>query len=193
MLTWALYILATRHDIQDTLCAEITILAAEHPDPTFLQIDSLVYLENFIKETMRVYAPATVTYLRAEAYMTIDGVFIPKDTVIDMIIDMIPSGEDADDVDPTRWDRLEGDQSSPYAYNVFSNGPRVCIGKTLALVEIKIILFEIVQTYRCVKVARDFTVENPSLSLRPVGMEVHLAKIGSIRLLGARVWTPKEL
>lgn len=31
-------------------------------------------------------------------------------------------GGDVDEVDPTRWERLRGDQQNPYAFSPFSNG-----------------------------------------------------------------------
>lgn len=49
--------MATRHDIQDRLRSEITQLVAGKPDVGFSEIDSLSYLDNFIRETLRIYAP----------------------------------------------------------------------------------------------------------------------------------------
>lgn len=82
-----------------------------------------------------------------------------------------------DEVNPTRWDRLKGDQLNPYAYSPFSNGPRICIGRLFSMFEIKIILAEIVRNYRFLDVEKPFSVENPSFTLRPVGLEVRLEKI----------------
>lgn len=57
-------------------------------------------------------------------------------------------GDDAHMVDPTRWDRLTREQSSPYAYEILSNGPRICIGKQFGMHEIKAALYEFVRNYR---------------------------------------------
>lgn len=86
-------------------------------------------------------------------------------------------GEDVDEVDPTRWGRLKGDQLNPYAFSPFSNGPRICIGRLFSMFEIKIILAEMVRNYRFLSVEKPFTVENPSFTLRPAGMEVRLEKV----------------
>lgn len=87
-------------------------------------------------------------------------------------------GEDVDVFDPDRWgDALPGAARSPYAFSTFSNGPRVCMGRSFALEEIKIILVEmLLGGYRFLRVDGPFTVENPSLTLRPRGLRVVLDK-----------------
>ncbi|KAI6081793.1 cytochrome P450 [Hypoxylon rubiginosum] len=87
-------------------------------------------------------------------------------------------GEDVDVVDPSRWNHLTGDQHSPYAFEAFSNGPRICIGRSFALLEIKTILVEMVRHYRFLYVAKPFSVGNPSLILRPTSLQVAVQKLG---------------
>lgn len=86
-------------------------------------------------------------------------------------------GDDVDEVDPTRWGRLKGDQLNPYAFSAFSNGPRIVIGRLFAMFEIKIILAEMVRSYRFLSVDKPFKVEVPSFTLRPAGMEVRMEKL----------------
>ncbi|KAI2615518.1 cytochrome P450 [Hypoxylon sp. NC1633] len=179
MLSWSLYILATKHDIQEKLRAEVNVLP---PNPSYTELDKLPYLENFCKETLRVYSPATTYHREANIDLVIEGVRIPKKTLVDLcpsvtLLNPAIWGDDVDEFDPTRWDRLTGEQLSPYAFSPFSNGPRICIGRQFALFEIKTILAEIVRNYRFVSVDQDFTVENPSFTLRPHGLKVRFEKI----------------
>ncbi|KAI0399047.1 cytochrome P450 [Xylaria palmicola] len=181
-LSWAVYIMATKQHIQTTLRAEIIELLREITSPTFGDIDKLVYLNGVVMETLRVYCPATTTHRQAETEMVIDGVWVPKGTSIDMIPSVVMRnpviwGDDADEVDPTRWQRLTGDQQSPYAFEAFLNGPRICIGRSFALREIKIILFEMIRNFRVVEVTEPFTIKNPSLTLRPAGLKVRCRKL----------------
>lgn len=124
---------------------------------------------------------ATSHHRQAGQDMMIDGIFVPKDTTFDIIPAMPmlnPSiwGEDAEVADPERWDRLTPDQASPYAFESFSNGPRMCIGKSFAMMEIKIILVELIRRFGFFPVDKPFTIENPGFALRPKGLEVRLER-----------------
>ncbi|KAI1357157.1 cytochrome P450 [Xylaria arbuscula] len=181
-LSWLVYIMATNQHIQTTLRAEISELLRETPSPTFGDINKLVYLNGIVMETLRVYSPATTIHRQAEAEIVIDGVVVPKGTAIDMVPSVVMRnpriwGDDADEVDPTRWACLVGDQQSPYAFEAFSNGPRICVGRSFALCEIKIILFEMIRNFWFVEVAEPFIIENPSLTLRPAGLKVRCRKV----------------
>lgn len=116
--------------------------------------------------------------------MVVEGVAIPKGTPIDVVTQLISQnpliwGPRAGEVDPDRWLNLEGDQRSPYAFGAFSNGPKICIGRAFALAEIKTILFETLQRFRLLSVEKPFVLESPSLSLRPIGLEIRIKKIAS--------------
>lgn len=104
-------------------------------------------------------------------------------------------GPDAGVVNPDRWEGLAqvnnktaadaGGQDAgggggvdprlhPFAFEAFSNGPRICLGRGFALLELKTILVELVRHFRFVCVESTFTLPNPSLTLRPNGLEVRL-------------------
>ncbi|RYP81783.1 hypothetical protein DL769_001823 [Monosporascus sp. CRB-8-3] len=181
ILSWSLYVMATKQDIQDKLREEMVRELGEASEPTYAQIEALPYLDNFTRETLRVYASATTTYRQAVVDETICGTFIPKGTAFDVVphvtlMNPLIWGDDVDEFDPTRWDRLSEEARSPYAFSTFSNGPRVCPGRSFAFREIKIILVEMVRNYRFLAVEGPFTVENPSLTLRPRGLRVLLEK-----------------
>lgn len=57
VLSWSLLVMAQRKDIQDLVRAEIAGLFSKKEDPSYPEIDSLPYLDNFIKETLRHYSP----------------------------------------------------------------------------------------------------------------------------------------
>lgn len=59
-ISWAVYIMATRHDIQERLHAEIIDMISHRPSFGFPEIDALPYLNNFIRESLRLYAPCKV-------------------------------------------------------------------------------------------------------------------------------------
>lgn len=85
-------------------------------------------------------------------------------------------GDDAGEVVPERWDRPQGGATSPYAYQGFSSGPRVCIGRSFAMMEIKSFLVELVSRFRLVPSPEIAALggatpvfQSPSLTLVPKG------------------------
>ncbi|KAK7751740.1 hypothetical protein SLS62_006225 [Diatrype stigma] len=189
ILSWAVYIMATKQDIQDKLREEMFRELGQGTtatDLSYAQIEALPYLDNFLRETLRVYASATTTHRQAEKDEKICGTFIPRGTTFDIVphvtlMNPLIWGGDVDAFDPDRWreggNALPEAARSPYAFSTFSNGPRVCMGRSFAFQEMKIILVEmLLEGYRFLRVDGPFTVENPSLTLRPRGLRVVLQK-----------------
>lgn len=77
-------------------------------------------------------------------------------------------GSSAAVFEPDRWDSLPPESASPYAFQAFSSGPRVCIGKGLAMLEFKSLLVDIVRKYKFEAVEGKLVLEN-YLTLRPKG------------------------
>lgn len=126
MISWSLYILVLHQDIQDKLRDE----ARQLPDtPTYAELEKLPYLENFVRESLRVYPTgeikkraktadryrthsraATTYHRKADVDLLIDGVHIPKEALVDLVpsvtlLNPLIWGDDVDEVDPSRWDR----------------------------------------------------------------------------------------
>ncbi|KAK8047926.1 hypothetical protein PG996_015990 [Apiospora saccharicola] len=172
-----IYIMATKPSIQKVLHEEIRTVTTKTVDPAYSDMDGLSYLDSFVKEVMRVYNPAATTHREAAKSLTLQGISVPRGTTLDIIpaVTMLSRaiwGDDVDEFDPTRWGRLSEEQASPYVFSAFSNGPRICLGKAFALMEIKIILVELVSRFRFLRVERPFKVEVPGLTTRPQGMEI---------------------
>ncbi|CAJ2502989.1 Uu.00g103830.m01.CDS01 [Anthostomella pinea] len=184
MASWSTHIMATRHDIQDRLRAEVLDLVSRNPEPSSADIEALPYLNNFYRESLRVYPPGMTMHRQAATDLTIQGVFIPKGSIFDLapaVTSMNPLiwGDDAREVNPDRWDAatITSEQLATWSNNVFSNGPRICPGKGFAQLELKLMLFHMVLHYRFLSVEGEFTVENPALTLRPHGLRVRIEKI----------------
>ncbi|CAI2164424.1 11510_t:CDS:2 [Funneliformis geosporum] len=153
--SWALLLLAQNPLEQDLLREE---LVKAFPDkskfnPTFEEINSLEYLNNIVKETLRLISPV----VKVQRYNTKDkilcGQFIPKNTIIDIpisTINKLPSiwGPTAEIFDPKRWsDPSLTKNITNYNFIPFLTGARSCIGNKLALNEIKILLSILVRNF----------------------------------------------
>ncbi|KAJ2987883.1 hypothetical protein NUW58_g4263 [Xylaria curta] len=204
-ISWGLYVLSTTHEIQDQLRTEIRAFLMSHPEPTYEKINGLPYLHNFTRELLRVYSPAITSPRQASKDIVIEGVYIPKGTQVDLQISLMHHrqeiwGPDASNFNPDRWNKLAGDSASPYAFQAFIQGPRMCPGKNFAMIEIKVMLIELVSKWRFLgierwdsavmgegsgekkerdllvggeeAVGRGVKLANPSLTFRPEGLSI---------------------
>ncbi|KAM7187881.1 cytochrome P450 [Rhypophila sp. PSN 637] len=205
-LTWAIFVLVTRPEIQDKLRAEIIqfVTSPSNPDNNpgtdeegayYNAIESLPYLHNFAREVMRLYCPVTASWREAAKDLTICGTFIPAGTAIHFLPAVVNLskkvwGNDADEFRPERWDSQEElTKMGPYGFMAFSHGPRVCIGKHYGQFNFKMMLVELLSNFRfgsSEEIERDLErnggrmvgVQNPGPSLRPRGkMMVSVEKL----------------
>ncbi|KAI1352145.1 cytochrome P450 3A5 [Xylaria sp. FL0043] len=159
VVSWALYVLSTKHEIQDRLRAEILALLESSSEPTYEEINGLSYTHNFVREVLRVYPPSFMGPRQASKDLIIEGVRIPKGTQIDLHMPLLHHhqsvwGPDASSFEPDRWDKLTGDSVSPYAFQSFLQGPRICPGKNFALIEVKTMLIALVSKWRFIGIER---------------------------------------
>ncbi|KAK8052512.1 cytochrome P450 3A5 [Apiospora rasikravindrae] len=184
MLAWSSHVLASHQDIQEKLQGEILDFLARVPEPSYSDIDTLPYLNGFVKDVLRLYCPAITLHRQALRDVVLDGVHVPKGTDIDAALAMpltnpLIWGADADEIKPERWlpSNLTAAQKSPYAFTAFSSGPRICIGKKLAYLEMKVVLVELMRRYRFVEVVKQPRLQSPSFLLHAHGLEVLVERI----------------
>ncbi|CAG9956312.1 unnamed protein product, partial [Clonostachys rosea f. rosea IK726] len=173
-LVWAVSILSRDPKHQDRIRKEIEGLGLDPEGLGYEQIERLRFLDNFIREVLRTHCP--VAYVPREAIEDVEiaGVHIPKGTVIHPcpgVINLHPQvwGPTASEFDPDRWDNLQGAAANAYAFETFHNGPRVCIGKQLSIVEMKVMLIKMVTKFRIEAIDEQVHIElaSPSFTLRP--------------------------
>ncbi|MGD8826133.1 MAG: cytochrome P450, partial [Myxococcales bacterium] len=142
-LTWAWYLLATNRDKLAKAQREIDITLGDKP----IAIDDLrelPYLEMCLKESLR-RLPAVWIYGReAQEDLRLGAYFFPKGSIL--AISPLALGRNAKHFDhpmeyrPERWTR-ELERTLPRgAYVPFAAGPRVCLGKQFAMMEMRIVL-----------------------------------------------------
>ncbi|OCB91777.1 cytochrome P450 [Sanghuangporus baumii] len=142
-----LWLLATHPEIQSKLRGALLPVIAEHPNPDVRTLKSIEYLDYVVMESLRVMPPVPMTIRQAGKSDFIDGVWIPKGTLFYIAIRVINTykgfwGEDAEEFRPERWGKLnEAPAYHPlHSLQTFINGPHHCIGKTMAIVEMKAVL-----------------------------------------------------
>ncbi len=162
-LSWTLFLLAQHPRVMADLCDELR--GKLHGDaPTFDDLPGLVLLDRVVKESLRIFPPAPLNHRITARDSALADYQIPAGTeILSSIYHTHRMPELYPDPLSFRPERWAGLDPGPYAFNPFSAGPRMCIGATFALFEIKIVLalllqrfrFELVQNQR---IDRQFTI-----------------------------------
>ncbi|KAI0058317.1 cytochrome P450 [Artomyces pyxidatus] len=167
-LSWALVALSSAPAVRTKLAAEIRA----HPSdtPTMEELNAIPYLDNVVREVLRLYAPVNNTERVADvdAVIPLSKPFLDKHGVLQHELRvkkrsrfLIPIrainrstelwGEDACQFRPERWDNLpESASSVPSVYSnmlTFIAGPHACIGYRFSVIETKAILFTFIRSF----------------------------------------------
>ena len=156
---WLIYQLATLQDHWAVLQAEVDEVMADIPigrtdlSPTKEMLSKLDKLENFIKETGRLYSPVFQVPRVTHEDVEYNGVTIPAGTRVRLSLagsHMNPEiFADPDSFDPDRFapPRRE-DRARPYSLVTFGGGPRICIGINFAQIEVKVLAAHMLRHYK---------------------------------------------
>ncbi|XP_040009490.1 cytochrome P450 3A40-like isoform X2 [Xiphias gladius] len=150
-LAFIAYNLATHPHIQKTLQEEIDETFPEKGQPTCEALMHMEYLDMVINESMRLYPVITRLERKSKASVEVNGVTIPKETVIFIPVYTLHRDPvlwpEPEAFKPERFSKENKDNIDPYAFLPFGSGPRNCIGMRFALLTMKLALVEILQKF----------------------------------------------
>jgi benzoate 4-monooxygenase len=114
--------------------------------PTFEMVKDLKYMQNVINETLRIHSTSSLGLPRVVPPgegITILGHHFPAYTVLSVPAYTIHHskeiwGPDADEFNPDRWNELTERQK--VGFIPFSYGPRSCVGRNVAEMELALIV-----------------------------------------------------
>ncbi|KAG8723463.1 hypothetical protein FRC09_003220 [Ceratobasidium sp. 395] len=140
---WALYTLTQHIEVQNRLRHELQS-AGLGDEPSMADLDKLPYLDCVVRETLRVYS--VVPNVGRE--VTIDTALPVGESYKDRYGDIW--GIDAMEFRPERWENLPSSvKDMPGVWGnlmTFGNGAYSCIGYRFAVIEIKALLYSLVQS-----------------------------------------------
>jgi len=173
-LTWGLHILSRPEyqHFQDRLREELEQLDSSGSAHNFFsELDGLPFLDNVVKEVLRLVPPVhssirvattddvipTSGPVKMLTGVLTNGIPIAKGTMVHVPIEGFALdrgiwGLDAWHFNPDRWDSLPpgvNDQPGAFANLLtFSGGPRACIGMRFSVMEMKIMLHKLVTNFK---------------------------------------------
>jgi cytochrome P450 len=147
-LAWTLFLLSQHPQVMADLYDELHA-ALDGAAPTVEQLGRLPLLDRVVKESMRVLPPVPWNARVAAEATEIGGYHVPAETEVIMSIyhtqHMPEIYAHPERFDPARW---ESQDYAIFEYVPFNGGPRMCIGASFAMMEIKIILAMLLQRFR---------------------------------------------
>ena len=191
-LAWTLYLLHTHPQAWNTVVAEVDASLGTDIIPRNVQTaGGLVTIEDCSNESMRLRPVGPLAYLENNSPTEIDGVAVPTGT---FLLGLMRSGAvnvgtaaDAAEFRPSRWraaasaavDPIAGvdDRRLTAASMPFGAGPRVCPGRYLAMLEMKMVLATIARNYQLIEVGTENGApprEHLAFTMAPVGLRMKL-------------------
>lgn len=169
LMTWCLFELSNRPELQDDLYHEVEKLDLESADVD--QLHGLPLLYRVIQETLRLYPPVWLMERRTLQPDLIDQYEIPRRATVIIgpwIMHRHPRYWDhPNEFDPNHFEPSRFDSVPDYVFIPFGKGPRVCIGMNFAVQEAMIILASVVKRFRFSNAGAKTAQPIPSITLRP--------------------------
>ncbi|KAF7038226.1 hypothetical protein CFC21_048432 [Triticum aestivum] len=175
-LSWFFWVLSGRPDVEDKIVREVRAARASSGEGSFgyEELRSMQYLQAAITESMRLYPPVAMdTHCCQREDVLPDGTLVGKGWQVTYSAYAMARleelwGADCAEFRPERWLDEEGAfrPESTSKYPVFHAGPRMCLGKEMAYIQMKSIVAGVLERF----------------SLRHVGGEGHPRLVMSLTL-----------
>ncbi|KAJ8432439.1 hypothetical protein Cgig2_027736 [Carnegiea gigantea] len=201
-LSWFFWLVSLNPRVEEKILTEIctVLLETRGTDTTkwteeplgFEEVDRLMYLKAALSETLRLYpsVPEDSKHVVTDDVLP-DGTFVPAGSAVTYSIYSTGRmkfiwGEDCLEFRPERWLSSDGKRielDNQFKFVSFNAGPRICLGKDLAYLQMKSIAAAVLLRHR-LTVARGHKVEQKmSLTLfmkNGLVMDVHRRDLAPI-------------
>ncbi len=146
-LAWTLLLLSQHPAVLRELDDELAVLGGNAPSVDDLA--KLTLLDGVVRESMRLLPPVPLHPRIVAQDSQLGGYDLPAGSELFLSIFHMHHDPkifpDPESFRPRRWESIK---PSVYEYNPFSAGPRMCIGASFALMEIKLVLAMLLTRYR---------------------------------------------
>ncbi|KAK1944311.1 Cytochrome P450 86A22 [Phytophthora citrophthora] len=193
-LSWLLHMLHKNPRVLDKLREELflklpQLAKSESYVPSMDQIQELPYLEATIRELLRLFPPVpTIPYHCSRDTVFPDGTFVPAESAVLLSVYSTARlenvwGSDAAKFVPERFLDKESAKLLPVSstkFASFGTGPRVCVGRNLALLELKLVVSCLVSRFRLEEVSGQVVTHGRGVTLRmkdPFMMKVEVLRV----------------
>ncbi|XVF82660.1 hypothetical protein PTKIN_Ptkin16aG0066400 [Pterospermum kingtungense] len=159
-LTWFFWLLSLNPDIEENILKELELIRQRNGKNigdayTFDELRDMHYLQAAISESLRLYPPVPVdTKACLNSDVLPDGTFIGKGwffTYHTYAMGRMEAiwGKNCNEYLPERWLDENGNykQENPFRFPIFHAGPRMCLGKDMAYIQMKSIVAAVMERF----------------------------------------------
>jgi len=151
-MSWCLFLVMQHPEVESKILEEVASVSNDGP-LSYDHLRELKYLEATLNESLRLYPSVPLDGKFVGRGDTLpDGTYLPKGcqifyTTYSMGRSERIWGKDAAEFRPERWLEMQ-EPMSPYSNPVFHAGPRECLGKRLAMVEMKTVVASVLRSVK---------------------------------------------
>lgn len=182
MLSFAIYMLLKNPDKLKKAQAEVDLILGDET-PRFEHLSKLVYIDQILKESLRLWPTAPLFGLYPYEDTVIGGKYeIKKDEAVLVLLPSLHRSSkvwkgDAEAFEPERFEVENINKLPPGAYKPFGNGQRACIGRSFAMQEATLVLAMILQRFDLSEADPSYQLKiKESLTLKPDGFFIKAAE-----------------
>lgn len=184
-LGWTLHLLHTHRDVRDELVEEVDAVLGDDRLPSRFDVArGFEAIEQCVEEAMRLRPVAPLLILEANAATTVGDVALEPGTLAMCLmrpgaVDVRRSA-DAHEFRPRRWQRDPGQRQDALqkASMPFGAGPRLCPGRYLAMLEMKMVLATLMHNFELVSVGTEdgsAPEERLAFTMFAMGLKIRVA------------------
>ena len=179
LLSYSIYALLKNPDVLAKARAEVDRVFGGDLDaaPSYAQVTQLYYINQVLKESLRLWPPAPAVGLYPYKDEVIGGYAIPKGSTINVLIGPLQRdpevwGPRADVFDPENFAPDAEAKRPHWAFKPFGNGQRACIGRGFAMHEAALALGMILQRFDLIDIHRYQLKLKETLTVKPEGFRI---------------------
>ncbi len=180
-IAWMIHLLWTHPEALQQAQDEIQAQVRDPHSPSMEEMDGLHYLQACIHETMRLKPVGPQLPLQANRDLAVGDVQVPRGTIVINLLRSDTLREDlvdhATEFRPERW--LQVHNPAKRMSTPFGAGPRICPGRYLALLEMKIAMTVLLGRFHISHVGTADGLppqERLSFAMMPVGLLMRLKR-----------------
>lgn len=153
-LVWSIFFLSINKEANNKVLDENSNIKSE--EDFYTKINENVYTQSVIKESLRIYPPAWAFYRYIINEDEIDELNFPAKSFL-MISPYIIHRNKKYWSEPEKFkpERFINEEVNQFAYLPFGQGPHICIGNKLALVEIQMILTQLIKKFEFIPLKKE--------------------------------------